>query len=173
MKGDLCTVCLVPMARGSKLGICQRTPVCKAAFNAAWQLNHKGYSVIHSASWHREHQVEVAAYNVAYRAAHKEETAAYLETHKEERAAVNARRRTQTKVKMTTEDRALSVDYRKAIANDLCFYCKHPGEEVDHYVSLANGGTDHWWNLVRACVSCNRRKRSRNGDEFVVSRKEK
>ena len=109
--------------------------------------------------------------------------AAYYKTHTEEYAArdaawrkanpevgrvKSARRRIKVKISMSSLDLALSVDYRRAIANDPCFYCGAPGEHDDHYVSLANGGTDHWWNLVRACQWCNLSKGPKNGDEFIA-----
>jgi 5-methylcytosine-specific restriction endonuclease McrA len=40
-----------------------------------------------------------------------------------------------------------------------CVYCG-TGENMslDHYVPLANGGTDAWYNIVPACTSCNSKK---------------
>ncbi len=29
-------------------------------------------------------------------------------------------------------------------------------------------GVAYWWNLVRACFRCNRRKHTMNDDEFIV-----
>lgn len=72
---------------------------------------------------------------------------------------------------MTEQDRAESVEWRKVIKYDPCYYCGATDAgayEDDHYVSVANGGTDHWWNLVRSCQLCNRRKASMNGDEFLA-----
>ena len=39
---------------------------------------------------------------------------------------------------------------------------------VDHFFPLAKGGTDHWFNLVRACRSCNLRKRTMCGTAFLL-----
>lgn len=72
---------------------------------------------------------------------------------------------------MTRQEKAESMQWRQLIANDPCFYCGVADAEVyeiDHYVAVANGGTDHWWNLVRACQLCNRAKRTMHGDEFLV-----
>jgi 5-methylcytosine-specific restriction endonuclease McrA len=74
---------------------------------------------------------------------------------------------------MTAEDKAESIEWRKLIVGDSCFYCGTADAAVyedDHYVSVANGGTDHWWNLVRACQDCNRAKSAMNGDEFLALR---
>jgi hypothetical protein len=84
--------------------------------------------------------------------------------------AQSARRRARRKLRMSRYDSELSRAYREAIANDPCFYCGAAGEQDDHYVSLARGGTDHWWNLVRACQRCNCQKCDRSGDEFIAMR---
>ena len=98
---------------------------------------------------------------------YKEARRKQRQDHPESSNAVTARRRGRASVGMTAEDKKISVSYRKAIANDPCFYCGKPGEHDDHYISIANGGTDHWWNIVRACAHCNISKGPRNGDEFL------
>ncbi len=93
----------------------------------------------------------------------------YRRTHPEVHAAVMSRRKVRVRADMDSLDRELSVSYRKAIADDPCFYCGvTETHHVDHYISLANGGTDHWWNLVRACAPCNFSKHAMNGDEFLL-----
>jgi hypothetical protein len=140
----------------NKIGICQRTPECKAAHGAAY-----------NAIYYPSHKEERVATDAAYYQSHKEDKATWKVVNAEKTRASSARRRAKVKVNMDKFDMELSVDYRKAIANDPCFYCGGPGENDDHYVSLANGGTDHWWNLVRACKKCNLSKGPKNGDEFL------
>ncbi len=82
--------------------------------------------------------------------------------------AMQSRRRARAAVRMSAEDRMLSVSYRKAIAADPCRYCAAPGEQDDHFYPLALGGTDHWWNLVRACAHCNLSKSARCGTWFML-----
>jgi len=143
------------------------------------------------------HKDQLATYFVGYRQDNKEKIDAYEESRKEEKAAERrdsywknreariaataiwqrenpeacrakgARRRARETAKMTAEDRELSVAYRLAIANDPCYYCGAPGEHDDHYHALARGGTDHWWNLVRACARCNHQKNAMHGDDFL------
>jgi 5-methylcytosine-specific restriction endonuclease McrA len=77
----------------------------------------------------------------------------------ESRAATHVKRK--IACELSEEDRDISVEYRKAISKDSCFYCGTIDAEqyhIDHYLALCNGGTDHWWNLVRACAGCNLRK---------------
>jgi 5-methylcytosine-specific restriction endonuclease McrA len=92
---------------------------------------------------------------------------AWLQENPSARAAYDARRKLHATIGMDDFDLQLSRAYREAINGDPCFYCGGPGEHVDHYTSLANGGTDHWFNLVRACATCNKRKGRKNGDEFL------
>lgn len=103
-----------------------------------------------------------------YVRAHAERVRRYRERHPEARATDKARRRVRVTVEFTAEDRAESIAWRKLIKDDPCFYCgAAETHHVDHYISLANGGTEHWWNLVRACRTCNHRKNKMNGDDFL------
>jgi len=100
---------------------------------------------------------------------------AWEKNNPESRAATNAQRRSNAYKTMDALDRGISRDYRKAIRNDTCFYCGTTSAKkwhFDHYISLHNGGTDHWWNIVHACGSCNYRKNKKNGDEFLATMKE-
>ena len=69
---------------------------------------------------------------------------------------------------MDDRDRELSDAYRQAIASDPCVYCGASGEQNDHFFPVAHGGTDHWWNLVRACARCNKRKAAHCGTWFTL-----
>lgn len=86
----------------------------------------------------------------------------------ESRAATNARRKSNAVMDMDDIDKDMSLEYRKAIKNDPCYYCRTKNKRMhyDHYKSLFNGGTDHWWNLVRACARCNHRKNKQDGEQF-------
>ena len=88
----------------------------------------------------------------------------------EVKKARTARRRARAR-ELNPGDRELSDAYRDAIRFDACRYCGDPdGAEVDHIFPLAKGGTDHWWNLTRACVSCNRRKYAHCGTHWHLKR---
>lgn len=96
---------------------------------------------------------------------------AWLEDNPEFRPAFDARRKIGRYAGMDAEDRSISTEYRKAIAIDPCYYCGIDDlsipYEVDHYCPIAMGGTDHWYNLVRSCRPCNRRKSGLHGDIFI------
>jgi Restriction endonuclease len=68
---------------------------------------------------------------------------------------------------MDAVDKMLSVEYRRAIANDPCVYCGASGEHDDHVVPLSKAGTDHWHNIVRACERCNLAKSAHDLDHFL------
>lgn len=84
--------------------------------------------------------------------------------------AAAARRRQREEVGMTTEDKSDSVEWRKSIRNNPCFYCGEFAEVMhdDHMNPLSRGGTDHWWNLVRACAHCNLSKNAKTAEEFMA-----
>lgn len=92
----------------------------------------------------------------------------YREENPEVKAAAQDRRRTRATVSMDKIDRLLSVEYRKCIKGNPCHYCGAPGTQTDHYYPLAKGGTDHWFNLVRACSSCNNRKSTSCGTRYLL-----
>lgn len=72
---------------------------------------------------------------------------------------------------LTQEERELSDAYRHVIRFDPCVYCGNwNGAETDHIFPLAKGGTDHWWNLTRACAPCNRRKHAHCGTHWHLKR---
>lgn len=83
--------------------------------------------------------------------------------------AANTRRKRNLGIGMDAFDKQVTLGYRTAIQQDPCLYCDARGEHVDHYFPVAKGGTDHWWNLVRACGPCNRRKHARCGTWFRLS----
>lgn len=100
---------------------------------------------------------------------HRAAVRAWNAANREARQAMHARRRTRAQVNMTDEDRRRSVARRKEIKGDRCFYCGDPGtSDTDHYFPLAKGGTDHWWNLVRACDPCNSCKNATCGTAFML-----
>lgn len=80
------------------------------------------------------------------------------------------RNRMLASVPMDTVDRLLSAEYRKAIKGDPCAYCGRSGEETDHAFPVLLGGTEHWWNLVRSCLRCNRSKGPHCGTWFTLMR---
>lgn len=123
-------------------------------------------------AWHDVHPDYSREAGRKRRIEHPEDLTYYSQWRRDNAEAVRAyvaRRRGQAVLGMSAEDKAESIAWRKLIADDPCHYCgttTAESYEDDHYVSIANGGTDHWWNIVRACWWCNRSKGAMNGDEF-------
>lgn len=84
-----------------------------------------------------------------------------------QRTKANNRR---MKVALPKEDRAIATEYRKAIKHDPCFYCGKTTEQMhdDHFFPISKGGTDHWYNLVKACPVCNVTKGAHCGTWFLL-----
>lgn len=129
----------------------------KRAYNREYKKRNKELTNKNSKLYRERHKDSVKAYRSAYKKANPEAN----------RASV-ARRRSRLKNSMDPVDITISVEYRKAIANDSCAYCGGLGVEVDHFFPLAKGGTDHWWNLVNSCKTCNTTKNARCGTYFVL-----
>jgi 5-methylcytosine-specific restriction endonuclease McrA len=89
--------------------------------------------------------------------------AEYAKNNREVRRGIKARYRIRLVHGMSKLDRKKSTLHRKRIKYDPCFYCKGftPEMHDDHYYPLSKGGTDHWFNLVRACSTCNQKKNAR------------
>lgn len=89
--------------------------------------------------------------------------AEYAKNNREVRRGIKARYRAQLVKGMSKLDRRKSTLYRKSIKNNPCHYCGGFTAQMhdDHYYPIAKGGTDHWFNLVRACQVCNQKKNAR------------
>lgn len=89
--------------------------------------------------------------------------AEYAKNNPEVRRGIKARYRAQLVKGMSKLDRRKATSYRKTIRSNSCFYCNGFTDQMhdDHYFPIARGGTDHWFNLVRACSVCNQKKNSR------------
>jgi 5-methylcytosine-specific restriction endonuclease McrA len=94
---------------------------------------------------------------------HQAREKAYRKANPEVRKAIKSRYRSKLVKGMSKLDRKKSVLYRKKIKNNPCYYCGKCTDNMhdDHYYPIARGGTDHWFNIVRACSTCNQKKNSR------------
>lgn len=123
--------------------------------------------------YYQDHKQELVAYASLYRQVYADEHRAnaikYAQENPEQRRSADSRRKQRSSLNLDKFDRALSVEYRKAIKSDPCFYCGAiETHHVDHYFPLAKGGTDHWYNLVRTCATCNLRKNAHCGTWFIL-----
>jgi DNA-directed RNA polymerase subunit RPC12/RpoP len=100
----------------------------------------------------------------------RESARRWRQAHPDEGLAQIHRRRMRIDAgKLDALDRLLSTEYRKAIAGDACYYCGSPDTQcVDHFFPLAKGGTDHFFNLVRACRADNLSKGTMCGTKYML-----
>jgi len=113
-----------------------------------------------------QRRAESRDYRMRYPERVKAAVARWRAAHPEYSSVLNARRR--LRMQLSPEDRQISHAYRQAIRHDPCFYCGGPADHTDHYFPLVKGGTDHWWNLVRACEHCNCSKQAVCGTKFLL-----
>jgi len=113
---------------------------------------------------------QAKTYYQAHKEAIKARVLQYARDHPEQARASQLRHHERGIEGMDALDMEYEVEYRKAIRNDPCFYCGGPGEHDDHYQALDGKpkGNSMWFNLVRACSSCNCSKRTMHGDDFLA-----
>jgi hypothetical protein len=116
---------------------------------------------------HKQHQV---SYHERHGERIRERSRQYKREHPEyDQAALHRRRMRVEAGKLDAVDRMLSRFYRRAIKGDPCFYCGTSDTQcVDHYFAIAKGGSDRWFNLVRACRKCNLSKRTMCGTKYLL-----
>lgn len=156
---------------------------CKVCKNLNRRINHSA-TLAKEAEYRKARKLQIADINARYYAAHKDERLAYDKKYRlehpdasyrrvrkfrknnPEQARANvAARRVRLSSSMDSTDKLYSVAYRKAIKDDPCYYCNSANSSMqdDHYFAVAKGGTDHWFNLVRACARCNNSKNDKCG----------
>jgi 5-methylcytosine-specific restriction endonuclease McrA len=182
-----CAACKKANAESSAAWKAKNPEKVKAA-TRSWHQRNPGLAAKRTRINYYSNREDRLAYQVAYRAANLDEVRArdrhyYLRNRErvieyqreyqrvnpgspEVRKAIKSRRRQAEGILMDALDRLLSIEYRKAIKNDMCAYCGEPGQHDDHVRPLSRGGTDHWWNLVRACAPCNFSKGSKLLEEW-------
>jgi hypothetical protein len=140
---------------------------------AQYYKDNKDKFAVRYAQYHRDNREKISTRNakkhVDNRASIAARNAQYHKDNPERSRAKSSRRRQRIHLTITKEDRELSVEYRKAIKNDSCYYCGQVTDSMhdDHWMPLAKGGTDHWWNLVRSCATCNLSKSAKCGTHFI------
>lgn len=143
-----------------------RTHRCKECDKAkawAWQRANREKACATRRAWRLQH---IERYKATRHARHARRRI-------EERAVIrdkNRRRRAAMRAGMSDFDKEVSVEYRRAIFGDACRYCGELRDvmQTDHYAPIAMGGTDEWFNLTRACQTCNAVKGVRCGTWMLL-----
>lgn len=112
-----------------------------------------------------------------YRETHKEEMKAYMKAyHKANpekfRAAANHRRAKKAGT-ISVPIRAKFKEYLIEIWDNKCAYCNNPSDrwEQDHFMPLELNGHHAEYNLVLACIKCNRSKKAKHPFMFIEEQK--
>lgn len=107
------------------------------------------------------------AWRAANRARTAEYAARYRSEHPEAKRSSERRRRARLRANG-------AIPYREADVweayNHTCIVCGAPGEHLDHWTAIANGGPDAITNAVILCAPCNRSKGAKDPLEFLASR---
>lgn len=165
----ICSRCLLSKSleefgknSSSKDGLHRRCRKCENEYQKSMHPKYKVRQAAYAKKFREELNPE---YYTKWRAEHTNEIKEYSSSWEKEnparRRAANSRRRSLLKG-LTDLDKKKSVLFRIKIKDNPCFFCGEVKEfmEDDHYYPLVRGGTDHWWNIVRACRECNRSKGS-------------
>lgn len=171
----------------SKDGLRSDCKDCSATRNAASYTSHREERLAQRKLYNKINKEQKSAYDAnrynsdkeqrknavrIYREANKELVAAgrrrYAATHPEQVRAITHRKRSHRNRAMTPLDKHKSILWRRAHQNDPCFYCGGIATTDDHVMPLSRGGTDHWFNLVRSCRSCNSSKNAKLLSEWKV-----
>lgn len=127
-------------------------------------------------TWREVNRERLRAYDRKRRARPTEYFREYRAANREAVLANEARYRAANREKQTIRRqtrRALPLDddaraYIRVLLRDPCSYCGGKGGSIDHIVPVDAGGTNDWWNLTSACLSCNSRKRTRTLLHFLL-----
>lgn len=143
------------------------------AYYAEYYAKRKEEKVAYQKAYYAKHKDEITAYKVVHYAANREQAIARTATWKRdnpERVATNHAARRSHEA-LPKDERAVSTEHRKKIKDDRCYYCEQHTETMhyDHVLPLSRGGTDHYWNIVRACSVCNLRKGSKTDLEYLAT----
>jgi hypothetical protein len=127
------------------------------AHTREWAKKNSDYVSLQKMAWNLENPERQKANLQAY----------YLRTKLKQQAWKRARR-----ARMRgAEGNFLPSDIEKQIKDQdcKCFWCKvdiSDGYHIDHYIPLAEGGTNHPYNIVISCQKCNTSRRHKLPIEF-------
>lgn len=143
--------------------------------NKAYRKKHAAKMKAYNHDWYKNNKERAKLIRQKYRETHIEEIKEIIKLwtkNNPERVRTNkVRRRMRERMFVSELDAKKSTLHRKRIKDNPCFYCGNKKEEMhdDHYYPLSRGGTDHWFNIVRACKDCNLAKSDLLVGEWVAA----
>lgn len=145
-------------------------------FRAYRQANREAIKQRDHASY-VEKREEKLAWQKKWREDHPDYMREYAASNRERFRAKESRRRGRKRfglTHMTDQERQDSIEWRKIITDRPCAYCGQRPNTMndDHIKPISRGGTDHWFNIVRACGVCNSSKSARDVVEWLQSKRQ-
>ncbi len=161
----------VDKSRKDGLKYCCRE-CCKDQFRK-WRESNQEEDRAKSREWYQDNLDRALSTTKQWREDNPEKNAATARSwrlgHPERIAAYNAQRqRRLSSAILTPEDIERTIEFRLKHIDDPCYYCGKYSERMawEHLLPLSRGGADVWWNIERACKSCNSRKGTKDHLEF-------
>lgn len=160
-----------PRDAGKRDGLSTRCKVCNAAQCARYYAANTDKERERQARWAAENADKVREHQARWRAANadkvRERKARYYAENPDKLRAAKRRRRARKRANGV-------IPYQEADVwgayDHACIACGSPGEHVDHFTAIANGGPDAITNVVILCEACNLSKGARDPLEFLASR---
>lgn len=124
-------------------------------------------------AYYKAHKDKLLKQAKLYRETNSEKISFYKKKYRAEHPELNRHYKSLRRARSTKLSRyeaTVARSYRLAISKDPCYYCGKFASIMhdDHYYPLSKGGTNHWYNLVRACHNCNGSKWNRCGTWFIL-----
>jgi 5-methylcytosine-specific restriction endonuclease McrA len=131
---------------------------CRQNYNKTYYVKNRDTVLVKRKAYREANAEDIKSYKAAYRKANPELNRYYKSVYKNRL------------LKLDPKDALISREYRKAIAKDSCRYCGavKPIMHDDHYFPVSKGGSNIWYNFVRACKDCNESKWNRCGTWFLL-----
>ena len=140
---------------------CSTCVECSRAISKAWYANNKEASLAHRRQYQVENRAKISAMKKAWRDNNRQH-------YKAHRSKLRARRNGAEGFYTAADISAI-----RAAQKGRCAYCRtslRNGENVDHIVALARGGTNWPSNLQLLCPPCNLRKHAKDPIAFAQER---
>lgn len=156
-----------PPNKQVKSGLMARCRTCTNEEKQRYRQANKETILARDKLYVQQHREQVRERDNAHAVAHREVHRVYSRRHYQEHPEdyrVKARIRRARKAGAPGQYTAQDAQEQYKRQRGECYYCsvklgKH--YEIDHIVPLSRGGTNHPWNIVIACVSCNRSKHNK------------
>lgn len=148
--------------------------LCDRHYKRLWYLNNKDLVLSRRKDRYNRDKTRELEYSKLYAESNRQSTrlhkTKWREANPEHIKSIRDRRRHSADLGMTDQDKIDSIAWRIYIKDRPCAYCftNSAVKHYDHLQPLSRSGTDHWFNIVRTCQTCNLSKNSKTVREFMT-----